>query len=97
MAALVINYVFGAALFPASWKRGLRPLWDAFWEQYLRGAGAEVLEVIAPFFAWRALVVASPVWYPDLTSETRSALLSFAEDALESPPFDPGSLAKRLS
>lgn len=89
LAAMTINYVFGAAMDPRVWKSGLRPLWEAFWSVYLSTSGDhEVLEVIAPFFAWRALVVACPVWYPSLSSECRDRLLSFAERALDCDGFD---------
>jgi hypothetical protein len=90
LAALAINYVFGKVLYPRSWKAGLGPVWRAFWSTYLDGTGDhEVLEVIAPFFAWRALVVACPVWYPGLAAGQRDALLRFAERTLDAPRFDP--------
>lgn len=90
LAALTINYVFGALVYPDAWAEGLRPVWEAFWTRYLEGSGdREVLEVIPPFFAWRALVVASPVWYPSITVGCRDALLRFAEEALEAGGFDP--------
>ncbi|APR84353.1 Hypothetical protein A7982_09702 [Minicystis rosea] len=90
LAALAINYVLGAVIAPGAWRAGLAPVWEAFWTTYLEGSGDdEVLEVIPPFFAWRALVVASPVWYPALSEEMRSALLEFAEGVLEAGGFDP--------
>jgi Phosphotransferase enzyme family len=90
VAALVINYVFGAVVYPGCWERGLAPVWRAFWETYLGATcDREVLEVLPPFLAWRALVVASPVWYPSLTSGARDALLTFAEAALDAGGLDP--------
>jgi hypothetical protein len=92
VAAMAINYFFGGVVAPSSWERGLKPLWDGFWKGYLDGTGdEELLEVVAPFLAWRALVLASPVWYPGVSPEGRDAILSFAEAALEAPSFDPGS------
>lgn len=89
VAAMVINYFFGAAIHPSAWERGLGPLWRAFWETYLAGSGdAELCAVIAPFLAWRALVVASPVWYPTVSARCRDAILALAEEALEAPSFD---------
>ena len=89
LAALAINYLFGAVVYPSSWQEGLAPVWDAFWSTYLDGSGDhEVLGVIPPFFAWRALVVASPVWYPGLTFEARDALLAFAERLLDEGSLD---------
>jgi adenylylsulfate kinase len=35
--------------------------------------------VIQPFYAWRGLVVASPVWYPDLAPSVRELLFRFIE------------------
>jgi hypothetical protein len=90
LAALTIHYVIEAVAHPASWREGIAPLWLAFWADYLAGSGdVEVLEVLAPFFAWRALVLASPVWYPTLTAEQRSALLTFAEQVMDASTFDP--------
>lgn len=90
LAALTINYVFGAVVYPSAWAEGIAPVWDAFWSTYLDGSGdREVLEVIPPFFAWRALVVASPVWYPGISAAARDALLRFAERALDAGRFDP--------
>ena len=40
-----------------------------------RPATARCSRCIPPFLAWRALVVASPVWYPSLTPAMRDALL----------------------
>jgi hypothetical protein len=72
-------------------------VWDTFWSTYLDATGdREVLEVIPPFFAWRALVVASPVWYPSLTPGMRDALLGFAEGVLEAGGVDPVEVARRL-
>jgi len=97
LAALTINYILGAVVHPGAWSRGLEPVWDAFWSTYLGVAGDdEVLEVIPLFFAWRALVVASPVWYPSLTPAMRDALLGFAEGALDAGSFHPAAAARSL-
>jgi aminoglycoside phosphotransferase (APT) family kinase protein len=98
LAAMTINYVFGAAVHPTAWRTGLAPLWHAFWQTYLHASGDwEVLETIAPFFAWRGLVVASPVWYPDIPPESRETLLSFVESVLDAPVFDPSCLDRFIA
>lgn len=90
LAALTINYVFGAVIYPDTWREGLGPVWEAFWTTYLDESGdCEVAEVIPPFLAWRALVVASPVWYPAISREARDTLLGLAEKALDDGRFDP--------
>jgi hypothetical protein len=89
LAALAINYLFGGVVAPAAWEEGLAPLWNELFERYVTETGdRELAEVIAPFFAWRALVVASPVWYPGLEPAQRDALLSFAEAVLDAERFD---------
>ena len=76
VAAMTINYLFGGVTHPGAWRSGFLPLWDTFWHHYLHATGDwELLEVIAPFFAWRALVVASPVWYPDVAPAARDLSL----------------------
>lgn len=44
--------------------------------------------MIQPWFAWRALVLASPQWYPSLTDDVRRQLLTFAEQVLATDYFD---------
>ncbi|BDG03001.1 hypothetical protein AMOR_19970 [Anaeromyxobacter oryzae] len=96
VAALTVNYPFFAIQAPGTWARGFGPLWWLFFTTYLEcGGGREVLEDLAPFLAWRALVVCCPRFYPDLGGPARDALLGLAERALDAPMFDP-ALAEAL-
>ena len=92
LTALAINYVFFALPRRDSWSGGFEPLWNAFWESYRRARGegdlAETLRAAPPFLAWRALVVANPAWYPDVSAQTRDAMLTLAERALDANAFD---------
>ena len=93
VSSLTMNYVF------FSLQRYGRIEGDfeifRFWNRYLAKTGdQELLHVVAPFFAFRALAMASPVWYPNLLDETRSKLLTFIFSVLESNAFDP-SLVNR--
>ncbi|MCC6553650.1 MAG: phosphotransferase [Polyangiaceae bacterium] len=95
VVAMSINYFFRGVLTPSCWARGMKPLWDAFWQTYLSATGdEELLSVAAPFIAWRALVLASPVWYPTVSPAARDAILAFAESALDSTSFDPASASR---
>lgn len=83
VACLTINYLFFGR------GAGLAGLWNAFWRVYLAGDTDDVLAAVAPFYAWRALVLASPTWYPHLSSADRDRILGFAERALAAERFDP--------
>jgi Ser/Thr protein kinase RdoA (MazF antagonist) len=91
VAALAINYLFfglrrgGARVAPPFGE-----LFGAFLDAYLQASGDHgLLAVLPPFFAFRALVIAHPRWYPALAPETRGALLSFARTMAGPRPFDP--------
>jgi hypothetical protein len=43
--------------------------------------------VIQPFYAFRGLVVASPVWYPNVSMDTRRKLFNFIKNMLEAEEF----------
>ncbi len=89
LTALSVNYVFFCAERPGSWPRGLGPLWHRFWSRYLAASGdREVLETAPPFLAWRALVVASPRFYPRLGAAARDLVLGLAERALDAGRLD---------
>jgi aminoglycoside phosphotransferase (APT) family kinase protein len=90
VAALAINLLFFGIDHRDRWASGLGTLWDRFFERYLAESGDHgVLEVIAPFFAWRGLVIASPRWYPERGGEERDRILRFVERALGAARFDP--------
>lgn len=88
VVALSVNYPFFALDHPGAW-RALGPLWRRFWERYLSETGdAAVLESAPPYLAWRALVLASPRFYPRLSAAARDALLTLAERALDAGRLD---------
>ncbi len=90
VTCMAVNFIFFALEDAAAWHAALAPLWRAFWQRYLsRTRDEELLAVAAPFLAWRLLVLACPVWYPNLSGEARGRLLGLAESALERDCFDP--------
>jgi hypothetical protein len=71
----------------------LGELFQRFWDRYLKGSGdREMLEVVAPFFAFRGLVMASPVWYPALADDVRTKLLRFIVALLKDDRFNPAEV-----
>jgi len=92
VCCMAINYVFFAVEHPAAWRAAMGPLWRRFWGAYLAAAGDDgLLDVAAPFLAWRGLVVCNPAWYPNVSPEARDRVLSFVERTLAAERFDPAS------
>jgi hypothetical protein len=81
----------------ANWATGLGQLWDRFWQTYLAGDTVDVCAAVAPFFAWRALVLASPKWYPHLSDVDRDRILRLAERVLAAERFDPAWGAEAMA
>jgi hypothetical protein len=64
-------------------------LFHIFWRNYLdKTADREILTVVQPFYAWRSLVLASPLWYPQLPTKVRKQILRFATRMLNTKSFD---------
>jgi aminoglycoside phosphotransferase (APT) family kinase protein len=90
VTALAINYLLFALDAPGAWNDGLGALWRRFWHQYFAARiDAGLLAAAPPFFAWRALVVANPVFYPKMSAPGRDRLLGFTESVLDAGAVDP--------
>jgi aminoglycoside phosphotransferase (APT) family kinase protein len=90
VVCLTSNYLFFSLQRSEQLEGGLQALFLRFWDRYLEATGdREMLKVVAPFFAFRGLVMASPVWYPTLTDRVRRKLLNFILAVLEQEDFDP--------
>lgn len=89
VSCLSINYIFFSLQHSEAFEGDLRRLHQHFWEVYLEARPDEDLTaVIQPWLAWRALVLASPLWYPTLTPQVRQTLLTFARRVLASERYD---------
>ncbi len=90
VACLTLNYLFFSLQRSGRLEGGLARLFERFWERYLERSGdGAMLEVVAPFFAFRGLVMANPVWYPALDAALRTKLLNFVLNVLGAPRFEP--------
>jgi Ser/Thr protein kinase RdoA (MazF antagonist) len=88
VAALGINYLFYGLR--ARVVQPFRFLFGTFLETYLREShDQEILEVLPPFLGFRALVIAHPLWYPELSDPLRVALIHFARRMMTAARFDP--------
>lgn len=89
LTALTINYIFFSVKnfedIRGPYLEGL----NLFFEEYIKLTGdTQLLEVVAPFFAFRGVVVANPVFYPELTSKQRGLLFSFVNNVLDADRFE---------
>ena len=92
VTCLTLNYLFFSLQRAGRLEGGFERLWRRFWERYLERSGdAEMLEVAAPFFAFRALVMANPVWYPALDAGVRRKLFNLIVNVLDEARFDPAA------
>ena len=90
VTCLSLNYLFFSLQRSGRLEGAFEALWRRFWERYLERSGErEILEVAAPFLAWRALVMASPVWYPALDERLRRKLFDFVLNVLATERFEP--------
>ncbi len=89
ITALAINYIFFSLRAHGDVREahfeGLR----LFFDEYIgRSGDNELVGVVAPFFAFRAAVVANPLFYPDVSSEVRKRIFRFARNVLEAEKFE---------
>lgn len=90
ITAMTINYLLNSLISRGKLKGPFEVLFRLFWDTYMTASGdKEVTETAAPFFAFRGLVVASPLWYPNLSIDIRRSLFHFIENVLDSPRFEP--------
>jgi len=97
VTALTINYIFfsvkhfGAVKGP--YLEGLK----LFYDDYIGLSGDdEIYSVVQPFYAFRGVVVANPVFYPDLTPQRRSMIFRFINNVLDSERFEPDRVNEYL-
>ncbi len=89
VCALSINYLFYSLRKHREIKGEFQTLFDRFMNTYYQNMNDGGLEGTMPlFYVFRALVIASPLWYPDLTDEVRRKIFNFAENLLDEGKFD---------
>ena len=91
VSAMTINYLFFGLLKTNGKEldKDFKELFELFFDVYLEKTNDyKLLEVIQPFYAFRGLVVASPIWYPNISLDTRRKLFNFIKNVLETEEFD---------
>lgn len=98
LSAMTINYILFSVRQYGQLQDEWARLFHVFWDTYLDATSDwQVRDVIAPFYAWRTLVVAHPVWYPNLADSVRESLFHFIENVLEAERFEPAHVNEYLS
>ena len=88
ITALAINYIFFSLKNHGDVRGPYRQGLTLFFKEYIRAsADDEITKVVAPFFAFRAAVVANPVFYPELSQEAREKVFLFADKVLSNDEF----------
>jgi hypothetical protein len=102
VAALAINYMFFGLRRaaregrPGTVAEPFRALFRTFLAAYGEATGDEELyHVLPPFFAFRALVLAHPAWYPTLDAVTRATIIQFGRTMLDGGAFTLAALPSR--
>ncbi len=89
LTAMAINFLFFSLQAYQKIQEPFSSLFNLFISNYLeKTEDEEILKVCPPFFVWRALVVASPIWYPSLAPVVRKKLFNFINNILETDYFD---------
>lgn len=97
VVCMAINYLFFSLQRNGWLSSPFEQLWNIFWNTYLAETkDHELLTIVPPFFAWRALVLASPMWY-NVSDSVRYALLGAARAILQAEVFNPADMNAYLS
>lgn len=89
VTALTINYIFFSINHHGKLHGAYLEAMKLFYEEYLRRTqDFELYEVVAPFFAFRGVVVANPIFYPEVTIENRKRIFNFVRGVLRDKSFN---------
>ncbi|MBI5056033.1 MAG: phosphotransferase [Nitrospirae bacterium] len=88
VTALTVNYIFFSINHYGKVQGTYLEALKLFYDEYIQKTGdAELLEVVAPFYAFRGAVIANPVFYPDVTPENRRKIFNFVHGVLNDESF----------
>lgn len=90
LTALTINYVFFSLIHHGKMEGAYNEAMSLLWDEYVSASGdSDVYNVAAPFFAFRGVVVANPLFYPDVSDYVRGSIFGFVHGVLRAGSFDP--------
>ena len=89
VSTMTMNYLFYSLQAFGMIDGPFLRLFLLFWRNYMdKTSDEEILSVVQPFYAWRSLVIASPLWYPHLSLDMRRRIFRFATKVLKAKRFD---------
>jgi len=89
VSSITMNYLFYSLQKYGELAGPFQEMYELFFDNYLERTGdKELLEVIQPFYVFRSLVVASPIWYPNLDPGVRAKIFNFINNILDIEVFD---------
>ncbi len=89
ITALTINYIFFSINHYGKLEGSYLEAIKLFYDEYIKNTGdSELYEVAAPFYAFRGVVVANPIFYPDVSPENRRKIFNFVHGALKDKSFN---------
>src|SRR5262245_32404070 len=95
LTAMTMNFLLTSLIRRGRLRGPFEILFRSFWDTYMEASGdSDVTAAAAPFFAFRGLVVASPVWYPTLSIGIRRSIFQFIQNVLDAPRFEPDLVNK---
>jgi hypothetical protein len=108
LTALTINYIFWSLIKYGCFKAEFKELFDLFFDTYMKKTkDKEMLEIIQPFFTFRAIVIANPIFYTDSwfkkqgykgdAKKLRRTLFNFAHTILKEKDFKLNKIEKYLA
>jgi aminoglycoside phosphotransferase (APT) family kinase protein len=88
ITALTINYIFFSINNFGIVKGPYLEALKLFFKEYTERTGdSAICGVVALFYAFRGVVVANPVFYPDVTEENRRKIFNFVHNVLDDDSF----------
>ena len=89
ITALTTNYVFSSLRAHGTVTGRYLEAMHLFFNEYVTLSGdRELYEVVAPFYAFRGVVVANPLFYPAVTPEVRRKIFTFVRNVLLADRFE---------
>ena len=97
VSCLSINYIFWSLMAYNCFDGPFKQLFELFMEKYMTITNDyEIFKVIQPFYAFRSLVIANPLFYSNISIENRRQIFHFMNAILDTEEFNPKEVSSYL-